>query len=72
MCYGKNVEKTPINNSDRISRDYKNDNERRESINYYTPDTYLCLNCGYVMKILNNEALEKYKNDKDFFTDKIL
>lgn len=72
MCQSKNVEKTTINNKDGISRHFKNVNERKESINCYIPYTYLCLDCGYIMKILDNESLEKYKADKDFFIDKIL
>ncbi len=71
LCKGNSIEKLPVDSTtkDGIFRDYRNDIERRASSNYYYPDTYICLDCGYIMKKLNKDALEKYKADMKFFID---
>ncbi|EGD49584.1 hypothetical protein Cpap_4022 [Ruminiclostridium papyrosolvens DSM 2782] len=70
FCKGNSVEKLPNSTTkDGIIRDYRNEIEMRASSNYYCPDTYLCLDCGYLMKKLSKDVLEKYKVDMKFFID---
>jgi hypothetical protein len=72
LCKSNNVEKIPLNatNKDGIFRDYRNEVTRSASVNRYYPDTYLCLDCGYLMRKLDSEALDTYKTDMGFFIDK--
>ena len=62
LCGGSNVDKLPFEgnsrNSNNTAIEYINNDLKQKGTLYYYPDTYLCIDCGNVMKVLEKNALE--------------